>query len=82
MVGGRMRAKSQIEQQRMAYVGAAAAFVVARALRKLPTPHPHLPTHACSAQRSTDFYKQILPYMYDASIIDQARFVGLMVRTQ
>lgn len=33
----------------------------------------------CRALYSGDFYKEILPMMYDASIIDQDRFVMLMV---
>jgi len=28
---------------------------------------------------SGDFYRQILPVMYDASVIDQERFLALMV---
>ncbi len=41
-----------------------------------------LPALACSALCSGDFYREILPVMYDASIIDQDRFLKLMVRWQ
>lgn len=38
-----------------------------------------LDSRSCSAMYSGDFYRQILPVMYDASIIDQERFLALMV---
>lgn len=45
--------------------------------------HPHLntplPPARDSAVYSEDFFKQILPIMYDASILDQGRFMKLVV---
>ena len=43
-------------------------------------PAPRLPSRSRSALRGGSFFKEVLPAMYDANIINQKRFAELTVR--